>query len=249
MEIEEENNYKKDVIIPKDEQRNNILLEFSKDLLYICKSKDKVFEMANKACNFYYKYQDYIFPDLLQEILTQAGKTKRLEYLYLIIEIIKYLNTNKLKYPIKNKLLFKIFPYVKEITRCFFYSFNNDFTKSLKVALNELKKQNIYPSNYIDDLIMELRLTTEPNITDNIKDRNSLSNLVNNNILKIDYEMINLYKCFEDLERTNNNNIRLDLIKKENNIIEKQIKLYNENFKQLRCLNDLINICDNIKFE
>ena len=98
-----------------------------------------------------------------------------------------------------------------------------------------------------DIVIMELRLTTESNIGNNIKDRNSLSNLINNNILKIDYEMINLYKNFDDLKRTNNNKIRLELIKRENNMIEKQIKIYNENLKQLKCINELINICDNIK--
>ena len=247
MEIEEENNNTKKIIVPTEEQKNTILFQFGKDLSYICKSKQQIFEMSKSACNYYYSYRDYIFPDLLQEILEQAGKRKRLEYLYLLIEIIKYLNSNKYKYPIKSDLLFNIFPFVKEITRCFYYSFNNDFTKLLKVALNELKKHNIYPSNYIDDLIMELRLTTESNIGNNIKDRNSLSNLINNNILKIDYEMINLYKNFDDLKRTNNNKIRLELIKRENNMIEKQIKIYNENLKQLKCINELINICDNIK--
>ena len=247
MEIEEENDNTKKIIVPTEEQKNAILFQFSKDLSYICISKQQVFEMCKNACNYYYSYQDYIFPDLLQEILSQAGKRKRLEYLYLLIEIIKYLNSNKYNNPIKGDLLFNIFPFVKEITRCFYYSFNNDFTKLLKVALNELKKQKIYPINYIDDLIMELRLTTDPNITDNIKDRNSLSNLINNNILKIDYEMINLYKNFDDIKRTNNNKIRMELIKKENNMIEKQIKIYNENLKQLKCINELINICDNIK--
>ena len=84
---------------------------------------------------------------------------------------------------------------------------------------------------------MELRLTTEPNITDSIDDRKILSRLVNKNILKIDFEMINLHKDIEDLKRNNNNNIIVKLIKNENNMIEKQIKLYNENLKQVKCLN------------
>ena len=137
------------------------------------------------------------------------------------------------------------FSYVKAICKCFKYSFNDDFIKQLKNALNELKKNNIYPVSIIDNLIMEMRLTTEPQITENENDRKCLSNLVSANILKIDYEMINLYKDIEDLKRTDNNQLRLNLIKKENNMIEKQIKLYNENLKQVKILNDLIKICDN----
>ena len=244
MEIEEEKEKKNNLISLPEEKKNFILLEFSKDLSYIYRNNQLVFEMSKKACEYYYSYKDDIFPYLLQEILDQAGKRRKLEYLYLLIEIIKHLYSNQSIHPIPKDLLFNIFPFVKEIIRCFYHSFNNDFIKSLKIALNELKKQNIYPNNYIEDLIMELRLTTEPNITDSKKDRKSLANLVNDNILKIDFEMINLYKDFDDLKRINNNKIRMNLIKKENNMIEKQIQIYNKNLKQLKCINDLISICD-----
>ena len=231
--------------IPTEEERERILTQFNNDLKYICPNKKIIFNLSKKASEIYYKYKDFIFPDILQEIYIEAERNKKLDFLYLIIEIIKYLHSNKLDNPIKNDLLLNIFPYVKAICKCFKYSFNDDFIKQLKNALNELKKNNIYPATIIDNLIMEMRLTTEPQITESENDRKCLSNLVNANMLKIDYEMINLYKDIEDLKRTDNNQLRLNLIKKENNMIEKQIKLYNENLKQVKILNDLIKICDN----
>ena len=240
MEID--NNVK----IPTEEERQNILSQFNKDLKNIYTNKKKIFDITKVACDKYYKYKDFIFPDLLRSILSKAEITKKLKYLYLIIEIIKYFNSNKSNCPIKNDFLINIFLYVREICRCFFYSFNDDFIKTIKISLNELKKCNIYPSNYIDELLMELRMKTEPNITDSVDDRKCLCKLVNNNLLEIDHEMINLNKDFEELKRTNNNNLRINLIKKENKLIEKQIKLYNENLKQIKCLNELINISNNL---
>ena len=169
-----------------------------------------------------------------------------LEYLYLLIEIIKSIHSNISKHPVKKEELYNIFEYVRSICRSFYYSFNYEFTKFIKDSLNHLKKCNIYPNYFIDDLIMELRLNTNPNITGNINDRKSLSNLVKNNILKIDYEMINFNKDIDDLKRTDNNKNRMNLIKCHNDMIQKQIKLYNENLKQIKCLNELINKCDNL---
>lgn len=91
---------------------------------------------------------------------------------------------------------------------------------------------------------MEFRLTTEPKITDNNKDLNCLTNLVNSGNLKVDKELIDLYKDFDDLKRTDNNNIRKKLINIENDMIQKQIKYYNENLKKIKCLNELIELCD-----
>lgn len=241
MEIEGPNG--KDINIPTEEERTKILSDFRNDLKGIFVSKENVFKLSKKCCEIYYSYKDYIFPDLLQEILSQATKVKQLEYLYLIIEIIKDFNSNK-SIQTENNFLFKIFPFVKEISRCFSDSFNDEFIKSLKIALNELKRCNIYPENYIDELIMEIRMCNEPNITDNINDRQCLSQLLLNNKLKIDNDKINLYKDIENLERTNNNDLRLKLINNENSMIEKQIKIYNENLKQIKCLNELIKICD-----
>ena len=249
MEIEDEKekekfnsfNYEN---IPTEEERQIIITKFNNDLKYISTSKEIIFELSKNASHIYYKYKDFIFPDILQEIYIEAERKKKLEFLYLIIEIIKYLHNNKLNNPIKNDFLLNIFSYVKAICKSFKYSFNDDFIKQLKIALNELKKINIYPATIIDNLIMEMRLSTEPQITDSLNDRKCLSNLVNSNLLKIDYEMMNLYKDIEDLKRTNNNKLRLNLIKNENNMIEKQIKLYNENLKQVKCLNDLIELCN-----
>lgn len=237
-------NFKKERI-PTEEEIQRIYSNYYRDLNNIDNKKRIIMDLTDKACNIYYTYKSYIFPDILQAILDQANFTKKLEFLFLIIEIIKKLYKDKINYKIDKEEFNGYFLYVKEICRCFFYSFNDEYTKTIKSALNDLKKSNIYPGEYIDDLIMELRLTTEPRINDNDKDKKSLSNLVNNDNLKIDYEMINLYKDIDDLKRTNNNNNRRKLIKNENDMIEKQMKLYSENLKQIGCLNELIEICNN----
>ena len=68
--------------------------------------------------------------------------------------------------------------------------------------------------------------------------------MVNKNIYQIDEELIDFYKNHEKFERNKDKNNWKNVIKAENNLIEKQMKLYNENIKQFKSLNELINICD-----
>ena len=241
-----ENNLNEENInIPTEEERQAIISQYEQKIKNMKYNREEILSLSKCICKIYYSHKDFIFPDILQIILTEADRKKKLEYLYLMIEIIKYFDFNKNVYEVTKIFFSNLFLCVQKICRLFYYSFNKDFTKNIKNSLIELKKYNIYPSNNIDELLMELRLTTEPNITDSIDDRKILSRLVNKNILKIDFEMINLHKDIEDLKRNNNNNnIRVKLIKNENNMIEKQIKLYNENLKQVKCLNDLIELCN-----
>lgn len=230
--------------IPSQEEMQRVYSQYNNNLQKITNSKKVINDLTNTGCNIYYKYKDYLFPDILQSIIDLTCSTKKVEYLYLIIEIIKSLHSNKNEYNIKKEDFDGFFLYMKEVCRCFYYSISDEFISHLKQVLKDLKKCNIYPNNYIDDLIMEFRLTTEPKITDNNKDLNCLTNLVNSGDLKVDKEIIDLYKDIDDLKRTNNNDKRKKLIKIENDMIQKQIKYYNENLKKIKCLNELIELCD-----
>ena len=240
----EEKSEEKTINTPNEEEKIIIISQFEKQIKNVKCDREYISNLSNDICNIFKTHRDFIFHDIIQILLNEADRTKKLEFLYLMIEIIKNFHFHKNEFDIKEKFLSDLFSYVIIICRFFYYSFNKDFTKNIRNSLFELKKYNIYPNSSIDALLMELRLTTEPNITDSFDDRKCLSMLTNKNIIKIDYEMINLYKDIEELKRTNNNNLRLNLIKNENNMIEKQIKLYNENLKQIKCLNDLIELCN-----
>lgn len=231
--------------VPNQEEMQNIFSQYHCRLQNIENSKKVMNDLIITGCSIYYRYKDFLFPDILQTIINLTCSTKKVEYLYLIIEIIKSLHSKKDEYKIKKEDFDGFFLYMKEVCRCFYYSISDEFISHLKQVLKDLKKTNIYPNNYIDDLIMEFRLTTEPKISDNNKDLQCLTNLVNNGDLKVDKEIIDLYKDIDDLKRTDNNNLRKKLIKIENDMIQRQIKYYNENLKKIKCLNDLIQLCDN----
>ena len=117
----------------------------------------------------------------------------------------------------------------------------------MKKALNHLKDTKIYDEKYINNIIMELRITTDPKITykeNDINDITCLMDLFNEQTLQIDMNMINLYKDIKLVERGNINKLRMNLIIKENDLIEKQMLLYNKNLEQIKNINEMIDIID-----
>ena len=69
-------------------------------------------------------------------------------------------------------------------------------------------------------------------------------NLFNEQTLQIDMNMINLYNDIKSVERGNINMLRMNLIKKENDLIEKQMILYKKNLEQIKNINEMIDIID-----
>ena len=164
-------------------------------------------------------------------MLEKLSKEQKIEYLYLMIEIIKAIYSNKSKNNITQNELSYLLLGIKEICRHYHYSMNNDFIKLVKDALNHLKETKIYDEKNINNIIMELRITTDPKITSSENDRNCLMNLFNEQTLQIDMNMINLYNDIKSVERGNINMLRMNLIKKENDLIEKQMILYKKNLE------------------
>lgn len=125
--------------VPSQEEMQRVYSQYNNNLQNITNSKKVINDLTNTGCNIYYKYKDYLFPEILQSIIDLTYSSKKLEYLYLIIEIIKSLYSNKDEYKIKKEDFDIFFLYIKEVCRCFYYSMNDEFISYLKQALKDLK--------------------------------------------------------------------------------------------------------------
>ena len=229
-------------LIPSEEESKKILSRFNEYLTNI--TIDNIIEASNYFCLQYNYFKFYFFENFLYLIFQNLSKEKKIEYLYLMIEIIKSLNANKSKTKISEKELSYLLYGIKEICKYYHYSMNNDFIKLVKDILNNLKESKIYNESDIDNIIMELRITTDPKITGSETERNSLINLFNEKSLTIDKKMIDLFRDIKSVDKGNINALRMNLIKKENDLIEKQMLLYNKNLKQIKDINEMIDIID-----
>ena len=228
--------------LPNKEEEQNIMKKFNDYLVLLNDNKININEISNYFCEQYYKYEKHFFQNFIFSILDNVQLTKKIEYLDLTIEIIIKLNSNKDINNTSIEDLNYLLLCIREICRNYHYAMNEQFIKYIKNALNKLKQSKIYNEIDIDNIIMELRLTTEPNISNNDNDKQSLNCLLNDKILKIDEDMIIFYKDIENANRGNINAYKMNLIKKENTLLEKQIDLYNKNIEQIKTINEMIDI-------
>ena len=228
--------------LPNKEEEQNIMKKFNDYLVLLNDNKINITEISNYFVEQYYKYKKHFFQNFIFSILDNVQLTKKIEYLDLTIEIIIKLNSNKDINNTSIEDLNYLLLCIREICRNYHYAMNEQFIKYIKNALNKLKQSKIYNEIDIDNIIMELRLTTEPNISNNDNDKQSLNCLLNDKILKIDEDMIIFYKDIENANRGNINAYKMNLIKKENTLLEKQIDLYNKNIEQIKTINEMIDI-------
>ncbi len=228
--------------LPNKEEEQNIMKKFNDYLVLLNDNKINITEISNYFGEQYYKYKKHFFQNFIFSILDNVQLTKKIEYLDLTIEIIIKLNSNKDINNTSIEDLNYLLLCIREICRNYHYAMNEQFIKYIKNALNKLKQSKIYNEIDIDNIIMELRLTTEPNISNNDNDKQSLNCLLNDKILKIDEDMIIFYKDIENANRGNINAYKMNLIKKENTLLEKQIDLYNKNIEQIKTINEMIDI-------
>ena len=232
----------KNQALPNKEEEQNIMKKFNDYLVLLNDNKINITEISNYFGEQYYKYKKHFFQNFIFSILDNVQLTKKIEYLDLTIEIIIKLNSNKDINNTSIEDLNYLLLCIREICRNYHYAMNEQFIKYIKNALNKLKQSKIYNEIDIDNIIMELRLTTEPNISNNDNDKQSLNCLLNDKILKIDEDMIIFYKDIENANRGNINAYKMNLIKKENTLLEKQIDLYNKNIEQIKTINEMIDI-------
>ena len=220
------------------EEKLNIINHFHNDLKNINLKQDTIERISTFIREKIEKYGDNLAFEIFQILESETHLTPRLEYLYVINDII-----NKYK-DIKQNQINKIFPYIKNICFYSYLSLNDKFKEKIKELINLWKTKEIFSPTKMKELDFELKMEIEPEITDNKDDINILLNLYNNGNVKIDQNLINFSKELEMLERTKDNKHRKILLKMEKEIITKQFKIYNS---QIQHLKEIDLILDKIK--
>jgi hypothetical protein len=226
--------------IPTQKEIDSILISFNDKLDKICPLELEIKKISQYTCQLLKKYRDYIFPDLLESIVNHANSEKKLDYLFLIIDIIIVLLTNEDYISCKKDALLKIFFCFKNI--CFIL---RDFDKEVKTALTKILKFKIYPKDLIEDIMIDLNLNSiseeNENKSENQKEDNlnnwiekNSDNSIEENKPQIRQEIINLNNE-NDYEKNRMKIIEL------NDEIEKQINIYGNDLKRISEINKILN--------
>ena len=231
-----QNNKSKEIQITSEEKLK-IITSFHSDLKNIDLKKVTIEKISNTIQEQISKYGDQITFEIFQIIESESQITPRLEYLYLINDIIE-------KYKEFQININKIFPYIKNICLYSYITLNENLTTKVKELINLWEKKEILSTNKIRELKFYLKIQLEPEFSENKEEINFLINLYNNGYIKFDQNLINFSKELNMLEKTKDNKNRRNLLKMEKDIINKQLKIYNS---QIQHLKEIDKILDKIK--
>ena len=220
------------------EEKLKIITTFHNDLKGIDLKKETIEKISNYIKEQISKYGEQIVFEIFQIIESESQITPRLEYLYLINDIIdKYKEINQSQ-------MNKIFSYIKNICSYSYTTLNDNLTNKVKDLISLWEKKEIFNKNKINELKFDLKMKLEPEISDNKEEINYLMNLYNNGNIKFDQNLINFSKELYALDKNKDNKNRRNLLKLEKDIINKQFKIYNS---QIQHLKEIDKILDKIK--
>ena len=220
------------------EEKLKIITTFHNDLKGIDLKKETIEKLSNYIKEQISKYGEQIVFEIFQIIESESQITPRLEYLYLINDIIdKYKEINQSQ-------MNKIFSYIKNICSYSYTTLNDNLTNKVKDLISLWEKKEIFNKNKINELKFDLKMKLEPEISDNKEEINYLMNLYNNGNIKFDQNLINFSKELYALDKNKDNKNRRNLLKLEKDIINKQFKIYNS---QIQHLKEIDKILDKIK--
>ena len=231
-----QNNNTKEIQITSEEKLK-IITSFHSDLKNIDLKKETIEKISNDIQEQMSKYGDQIIYEIFQIIESESQITPRLEYLYLINDIIE-------KYKEFQININKIFPYIKNICLYSYTTLNENLTLKVKELIELWEKKQILNPNKIKELKFYLKIQLEPELSEDREEINFLINLYNNGYIKFDQNLINFSKELNVLEKTKDNKNRRNLLKMEKDIINKQLKIYNS---QIQHLKEIDKILDKIK--
>ena len=231
-----QNNNTKEIQITSEEKLK-IITTFHTDLKNIDLKKETIEKISNDIQDQMSKYGDQIIYEIFQIIESESQITPRLEYLYLINDIIE-------KYKEFQININKIFPYIKNICLYSYTTLNENLTLKVKELIDLWEKKQILNPNKIKELKFYLKIQLEPELSEDKEEINFLINLYNNGYIKFDQNLINFSKELNVLEKTKDNKNRRNLLKMEKDIINKQLKIYNS---QIQHLKEIDKILDKIK--
>ena len=232
------NNNNKESDILTLEEKLNIINHFHSELKNIDMKQETIERISTYIQEKIEKYGDNIAFEIFQILESETHFTPRLEYLYVINDIIhKYKD-------IKPNQVNKIFPYIKNICCYSYTTLNENLNAKIKELIELWKTKELFSQSKIKELKFELKMQVEPELTEDKDEINFLLNLYNNGNIKFDQNLINFSKELETLERTKDNKHRKTLLKMEKDIITKQFKIYNS---QIQHLKEIDSILDKIK--
>ena len=220
------------------EEKLNIINHFHNELKNIDLKQETIERISTFIREKIEKYGDLLIFEIFQILESETHFTPRLEYLYIINDII-----NKYK-DIKQNQINKIFPYIKNICRYSYLTLNDNFKCRINELISFWQTKEIFSQQKMKELNFELKLEIEPEVTDDKDEINYFLNLYNNGNVKFDLNLINYSKELEMLDRTKDNKHRKTLLKMEKDIITKQFKIYNS---QIQHLKEIDLILDKIK--
>lgn len=225
------------------EEKLKIITEFQDNLKSIDLKQETIERISLFARENILKYSEQITPELLQVIDSEAHFTPRLEYLYVINDLLQNLLSNKdPKINIeKNSILIQIFPYIKNICSCSYLTLNETFREKIRELIKLWENMKIFPNEWIKELKFELNMLIEPELSDDKDEENFLINLVNNGKIIIDQNLVEFSKVMEELDRTKDNKYRKTLLRMEKDIIGRQMRVYNNHIQQLKEIDLLLD--------
>ena len=220
------------------EEKLKIINTFHTDLKNIDLKKETIEKISSFALSNITNYGDYIIFEIFQILESEARFLPRLEYLYIINDILdKYKDNNQSQ-------INKIFPYIKNICFYSYLTLNDNLTKKVTELVDLWEKKEIFNESKIKELKFDLKMQLEPELSDDKDEIGFLVNLHNNGIIKFDQNLINFSKDLNTLERTKDNKYRRGLLKMEKDIITKQFKIYSS---QIQHLKEIDKILEKIK--
>lgn len=222
-------------------EKTEIINQFQKDLKNIDITQITIERIATFARDKIYRYGDAIMQDLFQILDLEVHLNPCLGHLYVINDIIQNIFIKKKYEKIKEEVLATFFPFIKSICIFSYLTLDENIQNGVKFLLKIWQDMSLFPSDWIKELNFELKMNSEPEITDDKEEIDFLLNLVNNGSFRIDQNLIDYSKEIEALERTNDNKHRKNLLKMDKDLINKQLRLYNNHIQNLKDLNLLLN--------
>jgi len=235
----------KEKILLIDSDKEIIISTIKTYLQEINIQQDTIEKISSYICDKIYKYRILIIENIFQLINEKNISGPKVEYLCLLNEILK--NNFGLKNEeinIANAIKKNFFPYIKKICLDIYFVPDNYYSKAVNYFVGEWDKNQIFDSERIKIIKFEMMMKKNPEIKGTKDDITNLQNLVNCEGYKIEPALIDFSKQVETLKRCNDNFQRRNLLKLENDLIQKQVKLYNSNIQKLKEINLLLNKID-----
>lgn len=231
------------------EEREKILSQFREDLKTIDESQMTIERISSSCLSLIYRYPDIITNDLLNIIDEEVHIYPSIVFLYLVNDIVQkiFLKTNinnvnnNLDDEYRKNLIDSFFPFIRDICFCLYYTMNEDLQKKVSYILLIWKNMKIFKKENLEAFDYEIKMNTEPDFKGGAEETKLLKTLVDNGFFKIDQNLMEFSKELEALERTKDNKHRKNILQTDKDLINKQLRLYNDNIKKLKDINLLLN--------